>query len=288
MVPRLCYNRGMPTDLKGYRAAVTGASGGIGAALAAEAARLGADVVLIARRRSQLQEVADRLQTQFRVTATVVVADLSDPDQRRRAWHEATAGGPVHMLVNNAGFGHHRPFATVPPQRDRDLLELNIHAVVELTHWFIDHVSDVDRERTMRAYLLNVASIAAYQPVPNMATYAASKAFVHQWSTALHMELASRNIMVCALNPGGTRTDFHRMAGAGRYGAIADLSMLNAERVAAIGVRALLRGQPDVVPGLLNKVSCFMVRLAPRKLVAWAAGWVLGTPKTDELPPTTR
>lgn len=283
----MCYNAAMAFDLRGSRAFVTGASSGIGVSLAHQLAQLGAHVILVARRQDKLAEVATDIGKRHGTETTVVAADLGKPEQRQRAWAEATAGGPIDILINNAGFGHHRPFAAVAAQRDRDMLALNIDAVVELTHWFIDQVpSPAKAPGNQRGYILNVASVAAYQPVPNMATYAASKAFVHHWSSALHVELAPQHIAVCSLNPGGTHTDFHRVAGAGGYGKLADMSMLSADQVAAIGVRAMLRGQADVVPGLINKMTCFMVRLAPRSLAAKTAQWVMGRTKTDQLPPT--
>ncbi|MBK9069893.1 MAG: SDR family oxidoreductase [Myxococcales bacterium] len=277
----------MAISINGYRAFITGASGGIGAAIADELARQGVQLVLVARRRDALEAVAQDLRARHGAVVSTLTADLGVVEERRRTWDEAIASGPIDMLVNNAGFGHHRPFAAVDAGRDQQMLALNIEAVVDLAHWFVDHKIASDPAHARRAYILNVASVAAYQPVPNMATYAASKAFVHQWSRALHLELATKNIAVCSLNPGGTHTDFHRMAGAGSYGRLARMSMMGAPEVATIGVRALLRGRPVVVPGLANKLSCWLVSLAPRGLAAQSARWVMGTPKTEQLPPTT-
>lgn len=277
----------MTSSVEGYRAFITGASGGIGAAIAEELARRGVQLVLVARRQDALVAVAQGLRERHRAAVSTIAADLGVALERRRAWDEALAAGPLDMLINNAGFGHHRPFAEVDAVRDGHMLALNIGAVVDLAHWFVDHKFACDPAHARRAYLLNVASLAAYQPVPNMATYAASKAFVHQWSRALHLELAPKNISVCSLNPGGTHTDFHRLAGAGSYGRLARMSMMGAPEVATIGVRALLRGRPAVVPGLANKLSCWLGRLTPAGLAARSARWLMGAPKAERLPPTT-
>ncbi len=264
------------SDLKGKRALVTGASGGIGAAIAKDLAARGAKVVLVARRRLQLQQIAALCPD-----SEILVGDLGKPGGAREVWNAATANGAkIDILVNNAGFGYFRPVGMVEHERDLELLQLNIIALVELSRFFLDH-----RHGSFdRAYLLNIGSIAAYQSVPNNAIYSSSKAFVRNFTEALHGELAGSPVSATVLSPGGTKTDFHAMAGAGDYSWIANASMMSAEKVARIGVKAMLAGKRNVIPGLLNKISCFGVRLVPRWFASWMSKRVLGRPRPGELP----
>jgi uncharacterized protein len=198
-------------------------------------------------------------------------------------WAAARATGPIDIVVNNAGFGYFRPFAAVDWARDAELIQLNIASLVELSRRFID-----DRAAAPgAAHLVNVASIGAYQAVPHMALYAASKAFVRNFSEALHDELRATSIRVTCVCPGGTATEFHAAAGAGNYGWLANASMMSAETVAARAVAAMRRGQRNLIPGVLNKLACWSVRLVPRRIAAWLSGRVLGKPRADALPART-
>lgn len=257
-------------ELAGKRALVTGASSGIGAAIARELHARGAKLVLTARRRSALDALAAELGG-----AEVIVGDLGQSGGAASVW-SAAAGTPVDILINNAGFGYFRPFTEVDWQRDAELVQLNITSLVELSRSFV-------AQRT-GTHLVNIASIAAYQSVPNMALYSASKAFVRNFSEGLHDELRGTTAVTCVC-PGGTKTDFHAVAGAGNYGFIANLSMMTAEEVARISVRAMLAGKRTVIPGFMNKLSCFGVRLVPRRFASWMARRVLGKPRPGALPP---
>jgi uncharacterized protein len=268
--------------LADHRALVTGASSGIGAAVARSLAARGADLVLTARRGDLLAQLAAELRTRDGVTVDVIEADLGQPGVTDDVWRAATDSRPIDILVNNAGFGHLRPFGEVPLVRERELLQVNVIALVELTHHFV-----TAHRPGRRAYVLNVASIAAWQAVPWFAAYASSKAYVRDFSEAIHYELAPRGIGVTCLCPGGTRTDFHALAGSGNYGWLANASMLSAERVAEIGVRAMLRGKKTVVTGLLNKIACFLTSLAPRGLASRASVLVMGGERHGQLPPRT-
>jgi short-subunit dehydrogenase len=272
-------------ELNGQRALVTGASGGIGAEIARALARRGAALVLCARRAAELEQLAAELRTDHGVTAEVIVADLSVAGAAMAVWRQAAAGGAVDVLINNAGFGHFRPFGDIALERETEMLRLNIIALVELSHAFVDAHRDRSRERP--AYLMNVASIAAWQPVPHFATYAASKVFVRNFSEALYLEQKGKGVRVHCLCPGGTHSDFHATAGAGDYGAIANASMLPAAAVAEKGVRAMLRGKKTLVTGVLNKISCFFTGLMPRGLTSRASMIVMGKPKGGALPAST-
>jgi short-subunit dehydrogenase len=268
-------------DLKDKRALVTGASSGIGAAIARELAERGVHLVLAARRRAQLDDVAAAC-ARHGVATEVITADLGQPGGARALWTAASRTS-VDILVNNAGFGYFRPFSEIDWARDAELVQLNITALVELSRLFIDH----RKSREGRSYLLNIASIGAYQSVPNMALYAASKAFVRNFTEALHDEFAGSSLSATCICPGGTKTEFHAMAGAGDYSWIANRSMMTAEQVARIAVDAMVRGKRNVIPGLVNKLSCWGVRLVPRWLASWMSRRVLGRPRPGELPART-
>ena len=271
----------MATLPSGKRALVTGASGGIGAAIARELAAQGTHVVLTARRRDALDEVAAACAARG-VRADVVVGDLGRPGAAEAVWTAAHAGGGVDVLVNNAGFGYFRPFAGagIDWARDAEMLQLNVTSLVELSRRFVD----ARRAAPDRAHLLNVASIAAYQAVPNFAVYAATKAFVRNFTEALHDELAGTAVTATCVCPGGTRTEFHAHAGAGDYGWLANASMLSAEQVARIAVRAMWKGKRTVIPGVMNKLSCFGVRFVPRRVASWMSTRVMGSPRGGALP----
>src|SRR3954466_5904947 len=218
------------SDLKGKRALVTGASGGIGAAIAKELSARGAKLVLTARRKAQLDQVAANCPD-----AEIIVGDLGTPGGAREVW-SAASRDRVDILINNAGFGYFRPFGTIEWAREAELVQLNMTSLVELTRYFLDS----GHGSLGGAYVVNIASIAAYQSVPNMSLYSASKAFVRNFTEGLHSELAGSPVSATCVCPGGTKTDFHAMAGAGNYGFIANMSMMTAEQVAAISVRAML------------------------------------------------
>jgi uncharacterized protein len=266
-------------ELAGKRALITGASSGIGAAIARLLAARGVALVLAARRKDALDRVATECRA-LGARVDVIVSDLGKPEAAHALWTAATANGPVDVCINNAGFGYFRPFTEIEWARDAEMLQLNITSLVELSLLFT-------RARTQesgRAYLLNIASIGAYQSVPNMAVYAATKAFVRNFTEALHDELRGTPVSATCICPGGTKTEFHANAGAGDYSWIANRSMMSAERCAEISVRAMERGKRTVIPGLINKLSCFGVRLVPRRFASWMANRVLGKPRPGELP----
>jgi short-subunit dehydrogenase len=266
--------------LAGRRAVVTGASSGIGEAIAARLAGQGANLVLTARRQDRLAALATRIRTDHAVTVDVVAADLGRPDGAATVWTAATAGGPVDLLINNAGFGYFRPFGSADWARDAELIQLNITSLVELCHRFVSRHRATPPEH--RVYLMNIASTAAFQAVPNFAVYASSKMFVRYFTEALYYELRGTNISATCVCPGGTLTEFHAAAGAGNYGRLANASMMTADRVAEIGIRAMLRGKKTVVTGFINKLSCWLSGLAPGGMSARGAMFVLGTPKPDQ------
>jgi len=277
------------SELTGKRALVTGASSGIGAAIAHELAGQGVDLVLTARRRGALETVAAAC-TARGARVDLITADLGLPGAATAVWTTARTAAPIDILINNAGFGYFRPFRDADWQRDAELIQLNITSLVELSRRFIDDRTGARAGEPAgtaapgRAYLVNIASIGAYQAVPNMALYASSKAFVRNFTEALHDELRGSSISATCICPGGTETAFHAAAGAGDYSWIANASMMSAEAVARITVRAMQNGKRNVLPGLPSKLAAWSVRLVTRRIASWLASRVLGKPKAAALP----
>ena len=267
------------SELAGKRALVTGASSGIGAQLAKLLAAEGVNLVLTARRKDALDRVAAECAATG-VRVDVVTADLGRPDGAATVW---AAAGAVDILINNAGFGYFRAFVDGDWARDAELLQLNITSLVELSRRFVEF----RKGKTERAYLVNIASIAAYQSTPNFAVYTSSKAFVRNFTEALHDEFKGTPLSVTCICPGGTHTEFHSAAGAGNYGWLATKSMLSAEQVARITLSSMKKGKRNVIPGVMNKISCFGVRLVPRAFASWMSRRVLGKPRAGALPSRT-
>ena len=245
----------------GSCALITGASAGIGRELARLAARDGHDVVLVARRRDRLDELAAEL-GRAGVAVTVVVADLADRAAPRAVADTLNAAGiNVDFLINNAGFGSHGPFAETDLARQLEMIDVNMHALVELTHLFLPAMLARKRGR-----ILNVASVAAFVPGPYMATYYASKAFVLSFTEALATELRGSGVSATASCPGPTETEFGAVArsdGTKLFrGGVAD-----APSVARHAYRAMLAGKVVAVPGLMNNLIVQSVRFSPRALL---------------------
>ena len=242
-------------------ALVTGASSGIGRELARLARSDGHDVVLVARREALLHTLANELGG-----ATVIALDLS----RRDAVGELLAQVPeVDLLINSAGFGDARPFAEADAQRQLEMIDLNVRALVELTRAYLPGMV---ARRFGR--VLNVASTAAFQPGPYMANYFASKAYVLSFSEALAEEVRGTGVTVSALCPGVTDSEFHAVAGLASARAFM-LAMPSAASVARRGYEAMLNGTTVTVTGAFNRAGTVAVRLLPRSLVRRAVKVVL-------------
>lgn len=256
----------MTAALRGKWALVTGASSGIGAALARQLAARGANVVITARREDRLAALAAELRTAHGVEVDVVASDLSAPDAAEALFTRATIGGRViDVLINNAGFGTCQPFADQPWARAQQELRLNVLALAELCHRFAAPM------RARRAgHIMNVASIGAFLPTPRFASYGAGKAYVRNFSEALAYELAPSGVRVLCLCPGATETEFSDVAGV-KLNAMQRLAFMSAERCARIGLGAMLRGRRVIVSGFANSVGMWLLRFVPRRLAAWIA-----------------
>lgn len=264
-------------NLRGHSAVVTGASSGIGREMARLLAGRGADLVLVARREDRLEEVAEELRRDHGVAARPLACDLARPGGAAALW-EALEAAP-DILINNAGFGDYERFVEADWQRLEAMLQVGITSLVELSHRFC--TAAVARDR--RAYLLNVASLVAYDAFPNFAAYAAAKAFVRTFSESLAMELRGTQVSVTCLSPGGTRTEFSDVAGQD-LNALAERSLMSAERCARIGVAAMLRGRRSVVAGFGNKLIALAARLLPRGVLGAANARIVGRPRPRALP----
>jgi uncharacterized protein len=242
-------------------ALITGASSGIGAALAELCAARGYDVILVARRAPKLAELAADLAKRHRVDARVLAADLAQetaPDEIDRALQGVTPD----VLINNAGFGVHGPFARTPWDEERNLLQVNLLAPVRLTKIFLPRMVERGSGR-----ILNVASTAAFVPGPLMAMYYASKSFVLSFSLAVASEVRGTGVTVTALCPGPTSTEFGEVAKLTSSRLFRGPQMSAAE-VAREGFDAMLAGKAEVIAGARNRWMILGSRLAPRRLLA--------------------
>lgn len=251
----------------GERAVVTGASIGIGRAFAEELARRGYDLTLVARNESQLNDLSGKLSSRHGVEASVVVADLSTPEGSDHAAALFTTGAPVDLLVNNAGRGVHGPFVERPLEDEVGQIDLNVRALVQLTHAALPGM--IARRA---GAILNVASTAAFQPVPEEAVYAATKAFVLSFSEALHEEVRRSGVVVTALCPGFTRTEFQKRAGVGERH-LPSFLWQEAHEVAVTGLDALEAKRAVSIPGVHNRILGVVTRAAPRSLVRRGSGF---------------
>ncbi|MDX6633089.1 MAG: uncharacterized protein QOG26_1094 [Solirubrobacterales bacterium] len=254
----------LPSPSAGSTALVTGASAGIGAAIARELAARGHGVTLVARREERLRELARELAAAHGVRAEAIGADLGDPRGRdRMAAAISKLGLEVEVLVNNAGFGTFGFFAKADRQRQLEMVRLNVEAVVDLESRYLGTM--VDRGR---GAVLNIASMAAFQPLPGSSTYAATKAFVLSHSEALHSELQGTGVTVTAVCPGPVKTEFSEAAGiAGVEERTPGMLWMSAEDVAKSAVDAAEKGKRSVVPGLMNQAGAIAGRHTPRTVL---------------------
>jgi len=247
------------TDFDGRWALVTGASSGIGAALARELAARGAKLILTARRLDRLQALATDLAARH-VDTRIVVADLNDPAAPQQIFAATEESGlVVDILVNNAGLGQFGAFSTGDADQEATMVRVNCEAVVRLSHLFIPRM--VERRR---GWVLVVASSASFQPVPYLSTYAATKAFDRFFALGVAAEVAKFGVKITALCPGTTESEFFEVAGAGRF---RSRDLQSAEDVARIAIRALARGQRTISPKLSGKLRSFLVRFLPVNLI---------------------
>lgn len=253
------------------RALVTGASSGIGEAIAAELAGRGTDLVVVARNEEKLQTLATELSAAHGIEAEVLVADLTESEglvaveERLR-----TQAPPIDLLVNNAGIGQVGRFEESDIDEAQRQIALNVLAPLRLTHAVLPHLHETG------GGILNVSSIGAYQPVPHMATYAGTKAFLSSWTEALHEEMRRTPVHVTVLAPGFTRTNFIGAAAADREAShIPSIVWADAAAVARAGVDGVTSRSAVVTPGPLYRLGTAVSSATPSAVTRRLIGTVM-------------
>jgi uncharacterized protein len=241
---------------------ITGASSGIGLELAKLFAADKHNLVLVARNQGALEKLAEELRREHGVEVAVLPKDLANPSSPQAIFDHLDASGiSVDIVVNNAGFGEVGAVATLATQRQMDMIQVNIATLTHIARLFLPGM--IERGR---GGILNVGSTAGFQPGPNMAVYYATKAYVLSFTEALAEELRVTKVKVTCLAPGPTATGFAAIAHEEdtllfRFG------LMDAKRVARLGYRGFCRGKVLVVPGAINKLLAFSIRLVPRMLI---------------------
>ena len=256
-----------------YRTAlITGASSGIGAIFAEQLAAQGSDLVLVARRHDELEKLAQRLRAAYTRRVEVIAMDLAKADPGELLAEEVKRRGlDVDLLVNNAGFGSSANFHEDSYERDQRMVAVNIAALTELTHAFLPAMVQAGH-----GAVINIASAAAFQPMPYMSVYGATKAYVLSLTQALWAEYRPRGVRFLAVCPGPVDTPFFDVAGGDKLKQeIPSAMMMTAEAVVAGSLRALRRDACVYVPGFAVKLGAVMPRLLPRRLMAATMGRVM-------------
>jgi uncharacterized protein len=252
-------------------ALITGASSGIGLELATIMAEKGHNLILVARTQDKLLALKNKLENTYKVAVEVLAMDLSEAGQAETLFqHCLQRQWVVDCLVNNAGFGDYGKFDSTKLQIYQNMLQLNIVTLTELTALF---VSDMKKRKSGR--ILNVGSIAAFQPGPNLAVYGASKAYVMQFTEALNFELRNTGVSVTLLSPGVTETGFVSRANMGSA-ANAKSGLMDAKTVAMQAYKAMMAGKLNLIPGWKNQLLAFGSKTMPsRELLLQIAGKIL-------------
>lgn len=249
-------------------ALITGASKGIGKAIAIELAARKLNLLLVARTESLLSELATDLCKRFNIKVDYLAIDLSSVDAPLQivAWIK-DKGYVVNILVNNAGYGLSGTFEGYSANEHRDMMQVNMTVPVVLTSLMIPELKNQPK-----SYILNIASAAAYQAVPGLTVYAASKAFLLSFSRGLQYELRKTNISVTVVSPGGTDTDFANRAKVGTKAVKAGEKLnMTPESVAKLAVNAMFAGKTEIITGFINKLGALLVWLLPKKLTETTA-----------------
>ncbi|MBF0227430.1 MAG: SDR family oxidoreductase [Desulfobacterales bacterium] len=250
---------------------VTGASSGIGVDFANILAEFGCNLIIVARRLDRLEEQKKRLHEQYGIQVEVISMNLNIPDAPQKLYEEITNKDiEVEVLINNAGVGLYGNFVDISWEQEKDMLTLDIFNLVHLTKLFAKEM--VKRNS---GYILNVASIGAYQPAPTYASYSAAKSFVLYFTEALNYELRHTKVKITALSPGVTQTEFFKTAGQNNLTLFQKLTIMESYPVAMIGIKAMLKGKPSVIAGWMNALSIFFYRFMPRRLTTMIASFAM-------------
>ncbi len=238
---------------------ITGASSGLGKEFAQIFAEKAYNLVLVARSEDKLRSIAKILEDKYKIKVTVVVQDLSEPNSASKIYTRVKDRGiNVDILINNAGFGKIGAFIDEKVSTLTDMLNLNVTALTEITALFLPEMIERNKGK-----VLNIASTAAFQSLPNFSVYAASKAYVLNFTEALHYELKDTNIAVTALCPGPTVTGFAKRANAESLQLFTNA--MDSKTVVKIGYQALMKNKMSVIVGFKNKFMAYAVRLIPSR-----------------------
>lgn len=241
---------------------ITGATSGIGYELTHAFATEKYNLVLVARSKEKLETIKKELEKQYQISVEVIPKDLSVKDAPEEIYETLFANNKrIDILVNSAGFGDFGDFVDSNWNKQYSMIQLNIVAVIHMTRLFLKPMVERGNGK-----ILNLASTAAFQPVPFQSIYAASKAFILSYSEALSKELKDSGVTVTALCPGATQTAFYDVASLQNSKAFKTLKVAQARDVASYGYRELMKGRPVVIHGFINRLLTFIIRFIPRNL----------------------
>jgi short-subunit dehydrogenase len=249
------------SEWKNKTVLITGASYGIGEVFARRLAADGSNLILTARSMDRLEALANELRAQHKVSVTIIEADLSQLSSPQLLFEKTeTSGLPVDLLINNAGFGLVGDFDQLPLDRQLEMIQVNVTALVALSHLFLQPML-----RRRSGAILNLASTASFQGVPYFSVYAATKAFIMIFSEGLWAECRPLGVRVAALCPGATDTHFQAVAGTENH--TRPVKMQTPEEVVEVGLKALAESRSVAVSGLNNRAMVFIERFVPRSFV---------------------
>jgi short-subunit dehydrogenase len=255
-------------------ALITGASKGIGKAIAIHLAQKGHAVLLVARSEQLLKELSEKINLQYNVATAYMAIDLANTEAPKAILDWCLAHHyQVDMLINNAGYGLNGLLEDYPLETHLAMMQVNMNSLVALTYLFLPHL-----KKAPRAFIGNIASSAAYQSVPGLNTYAATKSFVLSFSKGLAYELRKSTVSVSCVSPGATDTDFANRANVTNAKAIklAEKFNMSPADVAAIAVEGILAGKIEIVPGFVNKIAKVLANLLPDRLLEKSAADIYG------------
>lgn len=258
---------------KNTYALITGASKGLGKAIATELAKKGYNLLLIARSENELATLAESLADDFGISTAFFAIDLSIENAPLLVQNWINEHNfEISILVNNAGYGIWGNFNSLSLSDQLEMCRLNMDTVVKLSHQLIPLLS-----RHKKAYILNVSSTAAYQAVPTLALYSATKAFILSFTRALRFELQKSPISVTCLSPGPIDTGFAHRAGLDAFSKMAEKFNMKPEEVAKISIKGLFAGKSEIVPGLSNLISVYANRVLPKSFIEKMAAGIYKT-----------
>lgn len=251
-----------------YYTLITGASTGIGKELAKVFAKAQYNLVLIARSIDKLESLKKELQEQYKIDIQILTIDLSKKDSAYKIYeYVKNKGIKVQILVNNAGFGTNGAFLENNLEKELEEIQVNVVSLIELTYYMGKEMLKDSQEKPKYFYkILNVGSIAGFQPGPFMNIYYSTKAFVLFFSEGLYEELKEKNILVSVLCPGPVKTDFFSTANIEKK-LLTKLPMLDPEKLAHYTFKKLMKNKVIIIPGITNKIGVFSAKVLPRSIV---------------------